>query len=147
GVFIQLENGMNQNDVVEVAGIFGVVEKLTIRSVGIRTLDGGFHMIPFSSVDKVSNHTRDFSYHYGEYAIAYREDVDEAMRHLKLAFDELMQDEEMAEAILEEISIPGVTSLHERGYNIRVLIKTRPGMQWPVQRAFNRLVKKHFDAA
>src|SRR5690606_15838387 len=51
GIFIQLENGMNQNDVVEVAGIFGTVEKITIRSVGIRTLDGGYHMIPFSSVD------------------------------------------------------------------------------------------------
>src|SRR5690606_21215657 len=69
------------------------------------------------------------------------------MAELRNAFNALMQDAEMAEAILEEISIPGVTSLHERGYNIRVLIKTRPGMQWPVQRAFNRLVKKHFDAA
>ncbi|WP_421446694.1 mechanosensitive ion channel domain-containing protein, partial [Agrobacterium tumefaciens] len=49
GVFIQLENGMNQNDVVEAAGVFGTVEKLTIRSVGIRTLDGGYHLIPFSS--------------------------------------------------------------------------------------------------
>ncbi|GGB99669.1 mechanosensitive channel protein [Oxalicibacterium flavum] len=147
GVFIQLENGMNQNDVVEVAGIFGTVEKITIRSVGIRTLDGGFHMIPFSSVDKVSNHTRDFSYHYGEYAIAYRENVDDAMAELRNAFNELMQDAEMADAVLEDISIPGVTSLHERGYNIRVLIKTKPGMQWPVQRAFNRLVKQYFDAA
>ncbi|MDQ7969270.1 MAG: mechanosensitive ion channel [Oxalicibacterium faecigallinarum] len=147
GVFIQLENGMNQNDVVEVAGIFGTVEKITIRSVGIRTLDGGFHMIPFSSVDKVSNHTRDFAYHYGEYAIAYREDVDNAIHHLKEAFKELMQDEELAPSILEEISIPGVTSLHERGFNIRVLIKTAPGMQWMVQRAFNRLVTRHFAAA
>jgi small-conductance mechanosensitive channel len=147
GVFIQLENGMNQNDVVEVAGIFGTVEKITIRSVGIRTLDGGFHMIPFSSVDKVSNHTRDFSYHYGEYAITYRENVDDAVRQLENAFKELMEDSTLAPAVLEDISIPGVTSLHERGYNIRVLIKTAPGMQWPVQRAFNRLVKKHFDAA
>lgn len=147
GVFIQLENGMNQNDVVEVAGIFGTVEKITIRSVGIRTLDGGFHMIPFSSVDKVSNHTRDFSYHYGEYAVPYRENVDEAMTQLRNAFAELMQDAEMEKAVLADIEIPGVTSLHERGYNIRVLIKTLPGMQWPVQRAFNRLVKKHFDAA
>lgn len=147
GVFIQLENGMNQNDVVEVAGIFGTVEKITIRSVGIRTLDGGFHMIPFSSVDKVSNHTRDFSYHYGEYAVPYRENVDEAMAQLRNAFAELMQDAEMEKAVMADIEIPGVTSLHERGYNIRVLIKTLPGMQWPVQRAFNRLVKKHFDAA
>ncbi|WP_440131749.1 hypothetical protein, partial [Escherichia coli] len=44
-------------------------------------------------------------------------------------------------------SIPGVTALNERGFTIRVLIKTTPGMQWAVQRAFNRLVKKYFDAA
>ena len=30
---------------------------------------------------------------------------------------------------------------------IRILIKTTPGMQWAVQRGYNRLLKKHFDAA
>ena len=147
GVFIQLENGMNHNDVVEVAGIFGTVEKITIRSVGIRTLDGGYHLIPFSAIDKVSNHMRDFGYHYGEYAIAYGADVDEAVRHLHAAFDEFMQDPDLAGMVLDNIEIPGVTSLHERGYNIRVLIKTVPGMQWAVQRGFNRLVRKRFAEA
>ncbi|MBV7486098.1 mechanosensitive ion channel domain-containing protein [Bordetella sp. BOR01] len=147
GVFIQLENGMNQNDVVQVAGIFGTVEKITIRSVGIRTLDGGYHLIPFSSVDVVSNHMRDFSYHLGEYTIAHRESVDDAIQHLRLAFDELMQDELLASEVLEEVSIPGVTALSEKGVTIRVLIKTTPGMQWAVQRGYNRLVKKHFNAA
>jgi len=147
GVFIQLENGMNQNDVVQVAGIFGTVEKITIRSVGIRTLDGGYHLIPFSSVDVVSNHMRDFSYHLGEYTIAHRESVDDAIQHLRHAFEELMQDELLAPEVLEEISIPGVTSLSDKGVTIRVLIKTTPGMQWAVQRGYNRLVKKHFNAA
>ena len=147
GVFIQLENGMNQNDVVEVAGVFGTVEKITIRSVGIRTLDGGYHMIPFSSVDKVSNHMRDFSYHLGEYTIAYRESVDDAAYHLERAFEELMTDPVLAPEILEDMTIAGVTSLNERGFTIRVLIKTKPGMQWAVQRGYNRLVKKHFNAA
>lgn len=147
GIFIQIENGMNQNDVVEVAGVFGTVEKITIRSVGIRTLDGGFHLIPFSSVDTVTNHMRDFSYHLGEYTIAYRESVDDAIFHLERAFEELMQDEVLAPEILENMTIPGVTSLNERGFTIRVLIKTKPGMQWAVQRGFNRLVKKHFNAA
>jgi small-conductance mechanosensitive channel len=147
GVFIQLENGMNQNDVVQVAGIFGTVEKITIRSVGIRTLDGGYHLIPFSSVDVVSNHMRDFSYHLGEYTISHRESVDDAVEHLRHAFDELMQDEVLAPEVLEDISIPGVTALNEKGATIRVLIKTTPGMQWAVQRGYNRLVKKHFNAA
>lgn len=147
GIFIQLENGMNQNDIVEVVGLFGTVEKITIRSVVIRTLDGGYHLIPFSTIDKLTNHTRDYGYHYGEYHIAYRESVDQAIAQLELAFEELKQDPELAPEIMEEISIPGVTSFNERGFTIRVLIKTTPGMQWAVQRGFNRLVKKYFDAA
>lgn len=147
GIFIQLENGMNQNDVVEAGGVFGTVEKITIRSVGIRTLDGGYHMIPFSSVDKVTNHMRDFSYHLGEYTVAHRESVDDAAFHLEQAFKELMIDPVLGPEVMEDITIAGVTSLNERGFTIRVLIKTKPGMQWAVQRGYNRLVKKHFNAA
>lgn len=147
GIFIQLENGMNVNDVVQAGGVFGTVEKMTIRSVGIRTMDGGYHLIPFSSVDVVANHMRDFSYHLGEYTIAHRENVDDAIEHLRAAFAELMHDEILSPEILEDITIPGVTALNERGVTIRVLIKTTPGMQWAVQRGYNRLVKKHFNAA
>ncbi|MDF8364752.1 mechanosensitive ion channel domain-containing protein [Achromobacter anxifer] len=147
GVFIQLENGMNENDVVQVAGVFGTVEKMTIRSVGIRTLDGGYHLVPFSSVDVVTNHMRDFSYHLGEYTIAHRESVDDAIVHLRAAFAELMTDTVLGPEILEDITVAGVTAVNEKGVTIRILIKTTPGMQWAVQRGYNRLLKKHFDAA
>lgn len=147
GIFIQLENGMNENDVVQVAGVFGTVEKMTIRSVGIRTLDGGYHLVPFSSVDVVANHMRDFSYHLGEYTIAHRESVDDAIAHLRAAFAELMTDTVLGPEILEDITVAGVTAVNEKGVTIRILIKTTPGMQWAVQRGYNRLLKKHFDAA
>lgn len=147
GIFIQLENGMNENDVVQVAGVFGTVEKMTIRSVGIRTLDGGYHLVPFSSVDVVANHMRDFSYHLGEYTIAHRESVDDAIVHLRAAFAELMTDTVLGPEILEDITVAGVTAVNEKGVTIRILIKTTPGMQWAVQRGYNRLLKKHFDAA
>ncbi|MBV6305649.1 mechanosensitive ion channel [Candidimonas humi] len=147
GVFIQLENGMNQNDVVELCGLFGTVEKITIRSVVIRTLDGGYHLIPFSTIDRLTNHTRDYGYHYGEYNIAHRESVDEAIKQLENAFRDLMRDPVLAPEILGDIDIPGVTALNEKGFTIRVLIKTTPGNQWAVQRGFNRLVKQYFDAA
>lgn len=147
GVFIQLENGMNENDVVQVAGVFGTVEKMTIRSVGIRTLDGGYHLVPFSSVDVVANHMRDFSYHLGEYTIAHRESVDDAIVHLRAAFAELMTDSVLGPEILEEMTVAGVTAVNDKGVTIRILIKTTPGMQWAVQRGYNRLLKKHFDAA
>src|SRR5690606_8332682 len=134
-------------DVVEVAGVFGTVEKITIRSVGIRTLDGGYHLIPFSSVDVVSNHMRDFSYHMGEYTISHRESADDAIQHLRYAFDELMQDEVLAPDGTEYSRTPCVSALNEHGATIRVLVKARPAMQWAVQRGYSRLVKKPFDAA
>ena len=45
------------------------------------------------------------------------------------------------------VNIAGVTELAASSVNIRVQIKTRPGEQWAVGRAYNRLVKKHFDAS
>src|SRR5699024_6956767 len=120
---------------------------LSIRSVGIRDLSGTYHIVPFSSVDTVSNYMRDFAYHVGEYAISYRENIDGAIAQLQLAFDELQATTEHSHKILEPLSVVGVVSLADSSVMIRVMIKTTPGDQWGVGRAYNRLVKMYFDAA
>lgn len=148
GVFIQMENAINVGDIVSAAGITGTAEKLTIRSLGIRDLSGTYHLIPFSSVDTVSNFMREFAYHVGEYGVAYREDTDQVIVRLQEAFAELMADPEQREKLLtEELEVNGVTALADSSVNIRVRIKTLPGMQFGVGRAYNRLVKQHLDAA
>lgn len=147
GVFIQLENAINTGDVVTAGGITGTVEKLTIRSIGIRDLSGSYHIIPFSSVDLVTNFMRDFAYHVGEYGIAYRENVDDAIERLKEAFEELRADPANAALILDDLEVHGVTALADSSVNVRVRIKTAPGSQWALGRAYNKLVKQHFDAA
>src|SRR5699024_4483225 len=90
---------------------------------------------------------RGFGYHRAEYRIAYREDIDDAIVRLREAFDELHADAEMRASILEDLTIPGVTALDEHSVKIRIMIKTEPGMQWAIGRAYNRLVKLHFDKA
>ncbi|WP_290679403.1 mechanosensitive ion channel domain-containing protein [Halothiobacillus sp. 15-55-196] len=147
GVFIQLENAINTGDTITVGGITGTAERLTIRSVGLRDLNGTYHIVPFSAVEVVSNYMRGYAYHKAEYRIAYRESIDEAITYLEAAFEELKSDPAMRGKILEPIHIPGVTELGASSVNIRVMIKTTPGDQWAVGRAYNRLVKMHFDAA
>lgn len=146
GIFIQLEGAMNTGDFVTVDGISGTAERITIRSVGIRDSSGTYHLIPFSSVTTVSNFMRGFAYHLGEYGISYNDDIDEACEQLKYAFDELAKGEHRR-AILEPITIQGVSSLGDSSVNIRIRIKTLPGEQWAVGRAYNRLVKLYFDRA
>lgn len=148
GVFIQLERAIDVGDVVTAGGITGTVERMTIRSIGMRDLHGTYHLLPFSSVDMVSNYNRDFAYHVGEYGIGYREDTDEAIVHLRAAFAELLEDPAQCDVILDrQLEVHGVTALADSSVNIRVRIKTRAGSQFPVGRAYNRLVKRHFDAA
>ncbi|CAN0552496.1 unnamed protein product, partial [Ectocarpus sp. 12 AP-2014] len=146
GVFIQIENAMNTGDVVTVGGVTGTAEKLSIRSVGIRDLSGTYHIVPFSSVDTVSNYMREFGNHVGEYGIAYRESIDGAIEQLKLAFEDLKASEH-SHKLLADMTVAGVTALADSSVNLRVVIKTTPGDQWGVGRAFNRLVKMRFDSA
>nr|WP_243454058.1 mechanosensitive channel protein [Oceanisphaera pacifica] len=147
GIFIQVENAMNTGDVVTLGGITGTAEKLSIRSVGIRDLSGTYHIIPFSSVDTVSNYMREFGYHVGEYRVAYRENIDDAIARLQDAFDELAATEDMKHEILDALEVSGVIALADSSVIIRVRIKSTPGMQWAVGRAYNRLVKMHFEQA
>lgn len=146
GIFIQIENAMNTGDFVMVNNISGTAEKISIRSVALRDAQGVYHLIPFSSVTTVSNYTRGYSFHVNDYGIAYNEDIDHACEVLKAAFDELAKGE-YKRSILEPIAILGVSALADSSVNIRVKIKTLPGEQWVVGRAYNRLVKLYFDKA
>ena len=146
GVFIQLENAMNTGDFISVGGNSGTVERVGIRSVAMRDLYGTYHIVPFSSVDAVSNYTKEFGNHVGEYGIAYRESIDEAIIQLEAAFEELKQGK-FKDDVLAPLNVDGVVALADSSVNIRVVIKTTPGNQWAVGRAYNRLVKMYFDKA
>ena len=137
---------MNTNDFVSVGSHSGTVERVGIRSVALRDLYGTYHIVPFSSVDAVSNFTREYGNHVGEYGIAYRESIDDAIVQLEAAF-EALKDGEHKDNILAPMTVAGVTALADSSVNIRVVIKTTPGNQWAVGRAFNRLVKIYFDKA
>ncbi len=147
GIFIQLEDAIHQDDYITAAGISGTVERLSIRSLGLRDLTGTLHVIPFSSVDTVSNFTRDFGYHLGEYGVAYRENIGEVIEHLHKAYERLAADQAIAEAVTGPLEVDGVTALADSSVNLRVRIRTTAGMHWAVGRAYNRYVKEVFDEA
>lgn len=145
GIFIQFENAMNVGDVVTVGGTTGTVERLTIRSVSLRDVAGAFHIIPFSSVDMVTNYMRDFGYFVCDMGVAYRENVSEVKQAMLDAFDQLRADPEQADLILGDMEWFGVNSFGDSSVNLRARIKCVPGKQWGVGRAYNEVVKQVFD--
>ena len=145
GIFIQLENAMNVGDVVTAGSTTGVVEKLTIRSVSLRDLNGTYHLIPFSSVDMVSNYMREFGYSVCDMGVAYREDIGEVKQAMHDAFDKLRADPDHAPSILGDLEWFGVNAFGDSAVVVRTRIKCRPGDQWGIGRAYNGILKEIFD--
>ena len=146
GVFIQFENAMNAGDVVALGGVSGVVEKLTIRSVGIRDLSGTFHLVPFSSVDTVSNMTKDFAYHVAEIGIGYSDDIPRAKQVMLDAFEELRATD-LGPTIIGDFDMHGVIALAESSVTLRGRIKTVAAGQWNAGRRYTEIVKRRLDEA
>jgi small-conductance mechanosensitive channel len=145
GIFIQFENIMNEGDVVEAAGRSGVVEKLTIRSVTIRDMSGTVHLIPFSSVDQVSNMVRGFSFYVAEFEVARDSDIEEVKQTMREAFAQVMEIPEHRDVILDELDLQGLIAITPASMSLRARIKTLAGKQWGAGRLYSELVMRMFD--
>lgn len=145
GVFMLIEDALSVGDVVSVAGIGGVVESLSIRSIRLRDLTGNVHTIPFSSVGTVTNMTKDFSHALHDVGVAYKSDLDQVMTVCREIVEEMRADPALGWMILEPLEMLGVERFDDSAIIVRCRTKTRPGNQWTVSRTFNLRLKNRFD--
>lgn len=145
GIFLLFEDAMAVGDVVNLGGKGGVVEKLSIRSITLRDLDGSVHIIPFSTVTAVTNMTRDFSFALLDVQVAYRENTDRVVELLQALCQEMRGEAKWGLVIRDEMEVLGVDRLSPDGPVIRVRIKTEPIQRWNVMREMNRRIKQRFE--
>lgn len=147
GIFIQFENGMNTGDLVTIGPLTGTVERMSIRSVGVRQDTGAYHIIPWSSITTFANFVRGIGSVVANYDVDRHEDADKAKQALKAAVGELMEMEEIRGLVIGEPSFAGIVGLTNTAFTLRVSFTTQPLKQWTVRFALDSMVKKHFDIA
>ena len=145
GLFILFEDSLSVGDVVTVRGISGEVEKITLRVVVLRDLQGDVHLVPNSTIDLVTNKTKVFSRYLLDVRVAYREDVDAVIQTLEEIDEDMNRDMQYGYNMLEPIEILGLDRFADSAVYVRARLKTRAGKQWEVGREFNRRMKKVFD--
>jgi small-conductance mechanosensitive channel len=145
GVFLLFEDAVAVGDVVNVGGLSGVVEQLSIRSIKLRAQDGSIHIIPFSAVTTVTNMTRDFSFAVLDVSVAYGEDTDRVVEVMREVAAEIRADPKFAPIVRDELEMLGVERLADSGVLIRARIKGEPMARWSIGREFNRRIKQRFD--
>jgi small conductance mechanosensitive channel len=145
GFFMLLENQFVVGDIVELNGKGGVVERMTLRVVAIRDLEGILHTIPNGSIQMVSNRTRSWSRAVIDVGVAYKENVDDVMRVCREVLEALAKDADWSLKLSDEPVVQGVQALADSAVTIRLLASTEPGKQWEVKRELLRRLKNRFD--
>jgi len=147
GIFLLLENQLRQGDVVEVGGKSGIVEEITLRYVQMRDYNGNVHYVPNGGITTVTNMTRGYAQAVIDAGIAYREDIDQALKVMYEVGTELRADPTFSAKILEDIEIAGVNEWGDSAVILRCRFKVAPIEQWGVRREYLRRLKYAFDAA
>jgi moderate conductance mechanosensitive channel len=145
GFFMLFENQFAIGDVVEAGGKSGVVEKMTMRVVVLRDLQGTMHIIPNSEIKVVSNMTRGWSRAVVDVGVGYEEDPDRALSVVRDEAAQFSIDPEWTPMLDGPVEVPGIESLGDSAMVIRSLIKTQPGSQWNAAREYRRRLKLRFD--
>jgi moderate conductance mechanosensitive channel len=146
GFFILWEDSVRIGDVVEVAGVVGLVEEVELRTIKLRDVSGNLHVVPNGAIDKVKNLTKDYSYSLFDIGVAYRENPDEVMGILQEIAGDLRRDSRFADDILEPLEMLGVDQFKDSAVMIKCRIKTEPHKQWRVGREMNRRIRNTFEA-
>ncbi len=145
GLFILFEESVRVGDWAQLGNNNGEVESVGLRTVRLRDLHGNVHVIPNSSINSVTNFSKEFSRSVMDIGVAYREDIDEVIAVLTELGEELRNDPEFQDSILSPLEVFGLDRFEDSAVIIRIRFVTKPLKQWGIRREFYRRMKRVFD--
>jgi small conductance mechanosensitive channel len=147
GFFLLTEGQIRINDVIQIGQFTGAVEKMTLRTIALRSFDGALHVFANGTVQSFSNKTLLFSYYVFEIGVDYAEDPSRMMTLMGEVDQTLRDDPDFGPLILDPLEIVGVDRFSEQGVIVKARLKTVPSQQWLVGREFNRRLHRRCEEA
>ena len=123
----------------------GTVENVSIRTIRLRAADGSVHIVPFSAVTTLTNASRGAGNAAVSVNVSYKEDTDRAGQILKDIVAEMRHEPEYRQAIRGDLELWGVDKVDGSMASIVGQIRCTDSGRWPVQREFNRRMKRQFQ--
>ncbi|MDQ1351668.1 MAG: Mechanosensitive ion channel [Acidobacteriota bacterium] len=145
GFFLLMEEQFALGDFVEINGKTGTVEKISLRTIKFRSLDGTLNIIPNGAIANVANKTYQWSRAVVKVKVSYKQQPEKVLAVLKEVSREMAVDSAWKDILIEEPIPQGIMSFDESAVEFRVLAKTIPGEQWAVERELHIRIKNAFD--
>ena len=145
GIFIIFENQYRIGDVINIEGIGGSVEDISLRVTTLRDMNGTVHYIPHGEIKKVSNLTRQFAKINLNVGVAYEANLDHVIEVVNKVGQSLANDPKWKEVINEAPRFLRVDALDDSSVSIKITGETKPQEQWSVAGELRKRIKEAFE--
>ncbi|QCE33163.1 mechanosensitive ion channel [Acetobacteraceae bacterium] len=145
GVFLLLENALSVGDAVTLNKTYGRVEKLSLRTVHVRSGNGSLNIFPFSSLNEITNYSRGFCRVVIEANVAYDTKVEDVHQVYLEITESLNNDPKYADYIIDALDFWGLDHFNESTLCIKATLPVTPAGRWPVTYEFNRRICEAFE--
>jgi small-conductance mechanosensitive channel len=145
GVFFLLDDAFRLGEYIEVGGVKGTVEKISIRSMRLRHHRGALNTVPYGEIGHLTNQSRDWVIVKLEFLVPHDTDLAKVKRIFKRIGAELQADPAMGPNLLDPLKSQGVLRVDDSGLVIRAKFMARPGEQFVIRREVFQRVQKAFE--
>ena len=145
GAFFLADDAFRVGEYIDIGSGKGTVEKISVRSMQLRHQDGPVNTVPFGSIEKVSNFSRDWAIMKIPLRVTYDTDAERVRKLVKKLGEELLRDPELGPDFLEPLKSQGIVAMEDSAMIIRVKFKTRPGNQSEIRKAVYARIRELFQ--
>ena len=146
GVFFLLDDAFRVGEYIESGSTRGTVEGFSLRSIKLRHHRGYLHTVPFGSLDKITNYSRDWVIDKVTIGVTYDTDIEKVKRIIKQVGRELQADPALAPHIIETLKMQGIEEYGDFAIKIRLKLTAKPGEQFVIRRRAYGMIKQAFEA-
>lgn len=146
GIFVVLENQYSRGDVVQIAGVDGVVEDFSLRRTVLRDGNGTVHSVPNGLVGVASNLTRVWARVNLNVSVTYDTDIEAASRLIDRIGEAMQNDPDWSGRLLEAPTVVRIDSLGDNGITLKVMGQVRAAEQWAVAGELRKRILAGFRA-
>lgn len=134
GTFMVVEDQFGVGDIVDLGEAKGTVEEITLRATRVRDVQGTLWHVPNGQILRVANKSQAWARALLDLEVDGGTDYEQAASVIQHVADHLSADPGFAHDIIDTPEVWGIETFTERGYTIRLVIKTRPASQFRVMR-------------
>ncbi|MCC5946899.1 MAG: mechanosensitive ion channel [Nitriliruptoraceae bacterium] len=146
GIAMLIEDQYGVGDWIEVDGKFGLVERVGLRTSSFRDIDGVLHHVLNGYIQRVGNLSQEWARATFDVPVSLDADLLAAKQVIYDVANELAADPVWGPDIISAPEIWGVQEFGPEGIKVRLVIPTKPMVNFDVTRQLRERMKLAFDA-